>query len=82
MNAQQTFIQLKFFPRSQRGNTDAGRHPTEMWPRINCPECSNALVETLSLEFCGHCGYVETDYWGLIKDQPILTTRRHRFNRP
>ena len=82
-DAQLTFIQLKYFPRwSGTGCMDAGLHPSLMTPIVNCAECGEHLYETCSLELCIHCGYVDTDYWGLIKHQDILTTRRHRRKVP
>jgi len=78
--AQQTFIQLKFFPRwdKRHGCMDAGLYPTPMRPAVLCVKCGEGLYETASLEFCVACGYVDTDYWGLLTTQDILTTRRHQ----
>lgn len=64
---QETFIRLKLFPRSKNGSVDNGDTWRVMHPGVECPECGHGLVETVSIEFCPHCGHVETDYWGIVK---------------
>ena len=63
-----SFIFLKLFPRSNGISpyVDDGHKMRLMEDDVHCPKCKIRLIETVSLEFCGTCGYVETDYWGLV----------------
>ncbi len=64
-----SFVHLKLFPREKNGAIDEGKQimPFSEWENFECPKCKqHSMTESVSLEYCGRCGYVETDYWGLI----------------
>jgi len=63
-----SLVHLKLFPRSKRGMIDDGKvimqyltYEYDMY----CPLCKGVIIETVSLEYCGQCGYIQADYWGL-----------------
>jgi len=59
------FVHLRLFPRQKNGSIDNGK-PVTPSTYIECPVChQKTMIESVSLEYCGNCGNVETDYWGL-----------------
>ena len=61
--AYKTFWELKTFPRTKHNAVDDGSKRKPMRQKYLCPVCLKIMFETVSLEFCNECGYVETDFW-------------------